>query len=383
VSFIAHQLLLLYLTHCFSSLSFLTIELINMIASLAPRDIHRHAIVDLMLLNRHWHNSIVGAPRLFSDVVIASHKSAHTVSYLLSLSRQVPLKIVYAITLKSSSHDIHGVTSHLVRHSHRIHHLSMRCIDWRIVGNSLAPFAMGPWTMLQQVEVMGYGLGGGMHYASFAGWELELLWDLLQRGSSTIARVCMHGSAKQSAGAYNDLSMTSNHLFLQHSFTYHGYEDDLGQNALCSRPDLQMLQVSCLSGTSIPPIVEMLSAHPHRSLTTLSMHARFHIMESISITAWTTLAMACPFIKNLSLPYGDGNLLHLLDINPNIWPSITRLQFYCGPSSLSQLVKVVARRHISETPLKSIGLCQQDWDPDDVSDLKEVVEVILSDREWR
>jgi hypothetical protein len=80
----------------------MTTETFVLIAGFALILNHQSAILNLLLLNHHWHKCIIGTPLLFSNIIIFSYKSLHTISYLLSLSQQVPLKVVFALSHHSS-----------------------------------------------------------------------------------------------------------------------------------------------------------------------------------------------------------------------------------------------------------------------------------------
>jgi len=132
--------------HIFSSAGAVAMEIINTIAFLVKCNQGQQAILALMLLNRHWHSCIVGAPGLFQHVVVSSNMTLDASTYLLSLSKGLPLRLVYSIQMTHPRSKSQRVTDIIAQHSHRIRYLTLKCLDWR--GVDVSPLAEVGWPIL-------------------------------------------------------------------------------------------------------------------------------------------------------------------------------------------------------------------------------------------
>jgi hypothetical protein len=329
-----------------------------------------------MLVNRHWHNGIVGAPSLFDEVVVKSTKPLYTLTYLLSLSQRQPLDVIYSINVQlSSSAKLSDVSYLIAQHSHHIRHLHLQCLDWRYASSALEPLTTVEWPMVHKVEVMGFGLERQTHHMSFGGWDIVIFFDWVKKASKH--RVIVQGGfVEGQLGEPNStmkLESTVPDIAPQDPDFCHTW------NLFADGPMFKTLHVSSLLDTPLVPIVTMLSTQSLPSLTTLHIHARFTRSNDASTATWMNLAANCASVQSLTLPYGADNILQLLKQDKGVWPVLTHLTFIRGPERLSPLLEMVVSRSRTGKPLHVVGLpdWESEWDVGELSELRRLLPVSL------
>jgi hypothetical protein len=363
-------------------------EIINRITFFARGCKDQQAILTLLLINHHWHNSIVGAPGLFDKVVIRSKKSLYTSSYLLSLSRELPLEVIYSIKISSSFSTVYEVSDLIAKHSYHIRRLNLQCHDWRYLIPALEPLTKIAWPIVRQVEVMGFGLTRVTKHLLFESWEMDIFRDWVRNGgvlSSARSEATMSAHSRVIfRGGFTTTQPGQHKSTMQLRFPTH---DMALQATNCSKawrgfadgPTLETLEVSCLFDSLLVPIVKLLSTQPLPSLTTLSIHARYILDPRPSRTTWMNLADICSSVRNLTLPEGEDDILGLLDSDPGVWPALTHLSFIYGPKRLAPLSKVVTSRCRAGTPIQMVELHDWEnfWEASELSVLRSLVQVNL------
>jgi hypothetical protein len=330
-------------------------EIINMIAFFVRSNQGQQAMLSLMLLNRHWHACIVGAPRLFEHVTINSKMTLDTLTYLFSLSKGLPLRVGYLI--EPSGHPrkkkTHRVTDVIAQHSCQIRYLTLQCFDWR--GVDISALAQVSWPVVCQVYAVGHGFREATHHLIFSAWEIHIFLDWA-RGYKL--------NAPFRVIAYGGLSCASQHELLhfipQSNTDIVPSETDFFHNSNNDAANLKILRVSCLEFAPLmASTVLMLSSYSFPSLKILSIHTRFHGSPTDDThTPWKQLAVKCPSVQTLTLPGGNEGIRLLSD--NSMWPCLTHLTFIRGPSELDSLSKMVNHRHSVGISLQRVQLC--DWE---------------------
>jgi hypothetical protein len=345
-------------------------EIINMIAFLVKCNQGQQAILALMLLNRHWHSCIVGAPGLFQHVVISSNMIFDASTYLLSLSKGLPLRLVYSIQLTHPRSKSQRVTDIIAQHSHRIRYLTLKCLDWR--GVDVSPLAEVGWPIVRQVYVVGFGLLDRTHHMIFYAWEIHIFLDWargcrLTRPSRVI--VYRRLPCKPKHQLLHSIPQSTKDIVPSDIDCFYNYDHD--------PTNLEVLQMSCLEFTPLMAhAISMLSSYSFPSLKILSIHIQFYGRSTgVTHTPWTQLASKCPSVQKLTLPYGDDGIALLSD--DSIWPAVTCLTFTRGPTTLTALAQMVIRRRRAGIPLQKIELYDwaTTWSLDEVASLRKLVDV--------
>jgi len=358
----------------FSSAGSVSMEIINMIAFFVRLNQGQRAMLPIMLLNRHWHACIIGAPRLFEHVVISSNMTLDALTYLFSLSKGMPLQVGYLIQGSKNSRKkiTHRVTDVIAQHSHRIRYLTLRCLDWRAV--DIGALAQASWPIVCQVHVVGYGLLEHTHHLIFSAWEIDIFLDWARRYKAIApSRIILYGG----------ISCASQHELLH--FIPKSNEDivpsdiDIFHNPHNDPANLEILRMSCLEfAPHMAPMILMLSFYSFPSLKILSIHTQFHgISTGDTRTPWTQLAAKCPSVQTLTLPSSDEGTRLLSDIS--IWPGLTHLTFVRGRFAWDPFCKMVNNRHSAGIPLQRVQLCDWEsaWQSDEVTSLRKLVDVVF------
>ena len=155
----------------------ITMDIVSLIAGIALIHNGWHAIYDLLPLNHHWHNCIIGMPLFFDNIVMHSSKSLHMFLHLLSLSQQVPLEVAFVLSIPSSSIEIYKVTLLISQNNQCICHIHCEYYDGQHVAWPLWPFRIVSWPLIDKIIVMGFGIKRGIHHMTFAHWDLQLFFN--------------------------------------------------------------------------------------------------------------------------------------------------------------------------------------------------------------
>jgi hypothetical protein len=345
-------------------------EIINTIAFLVRCNQGQQAILALMLLNRHWHSCIVGAPGLFEHVVVSSNMTLDALAYLLSLSKGSPLRLVYSIQSTHPRSKSQRVTDIIAQHSHRIRYLTLQCLDWR--GVDIRPLAEVSWPIVRQVYVVGFGLLDRTHHMIFYAWEIHIFLDWARGyGLTPPSRVIVYGGlpCKPKHQLLHSVPQSIKDIVPSDIDCFHNSDHD--------PTSLEILQVSCLEFTPLMALtISMLSSYSFPSLKILSIHIRFYGRSTgVTRTPWTQLATKCLSVQKLTLPYGDDGIVLLSD--DSIWRAVTCLTFTRGPTTLTALAEMVICRRSAGIPLQRIELYDwaSTWSLDEVASLRKLVDV--------
>jgi hypothetical protein len=280
-------------------------------------------------------------------------------------------KVVYLIPVNHSRSKLQTVTDLIAQHSCRIRYLTLRCSDWREV--DISPFAQTNWPIVRQVYVVGFGLVGRTHHMTFSGWDIHIFLDWVRYKltvPSSRVIICGGPICAPTNQLLHFICQSNEHIAPSDMDCFHTNHNNNPAN-------LEILQVSCLLTGLVEPTILMLSSYSFPSLTILSIQARFlGLHHGITYTNWTHLAVKCPSVQKLTLPWDDDGIMLLLSDN-SMWPGLTHLTFIHGPRTLASLSKIVIGRCSAGIPLQRVELYNWEWvwDCDEVSSLKKLVDV--------
>jgi hypothetical protein len=338
----------------------------------------QRAICNLLLLNHHWHSCIISTPLLFSKITVSSLKSLHSTTYLLSLSQQVPLDVVFSLNSRSSYVDVYEVALLLSQHSQHIHRIRCECYNWRRVSRALEPFTLVSWPLIEEIVVVGFGIVRGTHRMAFSPWELQLFFDWVTHSPHVHA---LNRTVIKSVVGEDKYVLTSS-TELSPFHEQHGSRLSDPRNGVLNSGDLHVLHFSSLSDTILLSFVEWLAVKPQPSLTTLTIHTRFHLSPRLSTHVWLGLAKNTPAVQKITLPEIKDDFLELLEQDFNIWPAIAHLGFIHGPQKLQALQKMLASRSESKMPVQTVTIyCGDvDWSCDELLQLKRLAALQVFER---
>jgi hypothetical protein len=110
-------------------------------------------------------------------------------------------------------------------------------------------------------------------------------------------------------------------------------------------------------------VINMLSLHPHPSLTYLAIHSRprDRWADVTPPSFWITLAKSSPNLTRLTLPHGDKELLVTLARDATLWPNLTCMYFFHTVHGVYNITHLIQSRCSSPTPLESVGVDGEFW----------------------
>jgi len=360
----------------FSSVSSVPTEIITMITSFSRMEKSRQTVFTLMLINCHWHDSISGTPTLFNRVTVKTRKPLETLSYLLSLSKHLPLHVILAVSNNTSFSKLQEVSRLIAQHSFHIFHLHAQHLDWRKVPPAMQPLTCVRWPIIQQVEVMGFGLVDHTNHMYFRQWDIDVFFDWILIPRKGVDRVLVRrGLANvriDERGASERVDFTAiDQVAPEDTMIWDTWDD-----FTCGR-SLETLHLSSFLNAPLVPILQKLSTCSLSTLTTLHIHSRCCSYISSPISTWVDLAAKCPLITNLTLPYADQDIVELL--STSVWNVLTLLTFIGGPRSrsLPQLSDMVSSQSKSGRPLQTLELHDWEslWEKEHVAELRRLVDV--------
>ena len=327
-----------------------------------------------MFLNKHWHDSITNTPLLFDKVDITAEMTPHAVSQLLALSRQLPLSIALEysnISTLANSHTL-SHSSLLALESNRISVFWLSCESRQATTTLFRAFVDVEWPMLNIIAIY------TPRRTLWTTWDLDVLFQWLVIASPTLGALNIQGGL---ANDRNTLRLSPTKFTRLRKFTYHGPQYSHDWDTFCTVPALRTLKFLSLEHRLLFPIIDLISSHTHPSLTKLIIHTDIFSMSSDinGNPPWIKLSRACPRITDLRLPTPYETLLVLLAHDHSIWPFLTDLAFFCGPSDLDLLYKLVLCRFDTPLQLRQLGI-DGEWEVEELRALRLLVDVQVRNR---
>jgi len=211
---------------------------------------------------------------------------------------------------------------------------------------------------------------------SFSGWDIGIFFDWIRRGAATEGshRILIQAGSQRASRSHiiqidgpTITEVAAKSIRLHH--TWSSCNDGSA---------IENLHLSCLFTALVDPIINTMSAHAYHAMKTLCIQVRFVGGWSPATSTWRNLAVACPFITKLCLPYGHDNLLGLLKTDFGVWRELKTLTFFMGPEELPPLCSMVISRSAAGIPLHVIELHDREftWNSQAVSVIKNVLDGI-------